>query len=247
MDVLRALVALLFLLVALPVAAAPTPGTPVAKPNADEVDEGLFEDVLPQYQIGKPKVTEWLVTVDAKITVAYTFSSGSAETFNVTYHITLGGPVAGIPATQQGIAKIKTEINGYLAKWTSGQCLLQVSIADAPYELILAGDGDKRATIKLLFKQKIFEDWQSLCTFIDAPDSRFYTKGEPEKWIAEALQKAEPSLDKLGITTSDKDKTETKFKIAKYTVKDGNIGNATVEGSGTVTLQPPVQPVVNNQ
>lgn len=243
---LRALIVLLILLALTPLAvAASDPGKPggPAVPKHDDFDEGLFEDVLPALQPGKAKATEWLISVAADITVNYTFTDNATrDNFKITYHINLSNPVGSFPAVARGSATIKTEIAGYLAKWTTGQCLLQVNVAAVPYEMNVTREGDDKMRLALQFKQKILEDWQSLCTFIDAPDSRFYTRGEPEKWISDALQKAEPSLDKLLATTNTKTKTETKFKILKYTVNDGRIGKADVEGSGSVVIEPPVQP-----
>lgn len=247
MAVLRVLIIALFLALqsALLFAASATTDefVPVAKPDIDNLDQGLFEDALPVSTLPKAKPGEWLVTLTADITVNYTFNDAAKDNVKVIYHVELGGPMEAKAAMIRGTAKIKTNIEGFLAKWNNGQCLLQVSIADVPYEMTIVREGDTKLKLGLLFKQKILEDWQSLCTFLDAPDSRFYTKGEPEKWIGEALQKTEPDLNKLSMTISEKEKTETKFKINKYTVKDGSIGSADIDGSGTVTVTPPVQPV----
>lgn len=217
--------------------------TPIVPPNEESLDQGLFEDALPKTQAAKVKPGDWGLTMDANITVDYTFTGATKDKFKIGYHIQLHGVASTFPTLVRGNATIKTDTSGYLAKWTTGQCLLQVDVAAVPYEIALSKDGEDKLKLALQFKQKILEDWQSLCTFLDAPDRRFYTRGEPEKWIADALQKADPSLDKLIAPISPKNKTETKFKITKYAVKDGNIGNADVEGSGTITIQPPAEPV----
>lgn len=217
-------------------------GAPKAKPDTDSFDEGLFEDAIPQAKAPQAKPGEWMTTVAADITVHYTFNDATRDSFKITYHVSLGGPMTDGTAMIRGNAKITTDISGYLAKWGEGQCLLQVSIPNIPYEMTVIRQGEGKVKLGLLFKQKILEDWQSLCTFLDAPDSRFYTRGEPEKWIGDALQKAEPDLNKLEMLISEKEKTESKFKISKYSEKDGSIGTADVEGNGTVTIQPPTQP-----
>lgn len=243
MAVLRALILVgLAALFSAPLFAAPPAGTPVAKPDAEKFDEGLFDDALPQAKAPQAKPGEWMLSLAADIIVNYTFNDASRENFKITYHISLGGPMTTTTAMIRGSAKITTDISGFLAKWGSGQCLLQVSIPNIPYEMTVVRQGEDKVKLGLLFKQKILEDWQSLCTFLDAPDSRFYTKGEPEKWIGEALQKSEPDLNKLEMSISEKTKTVSKFKISKYSEKDGSIGTAEIEGSGTVTLQPPTQP-----
>lgn len=237
MAVLRVLIIVLFLALSCPsLLAADT----VAR-NTDSFDQGLFEDALPKTQAAKVKPGDWGLTMSADITVDYTFADAANDRFKIGYHIQLSGAAATIPTLIRGNATIKTDTSGYLAKWTTGQCLLQVDVAAVPYEISVTRDGEDRLKLSLLFKQKILEDWQSLCTFLDAPDRRFYTRGEPEKWIADALQKADPGLDKLTTPISQKDKTETRFRIDRYSVKDGSIGSADVEGSGVITLQPPVQ------
>lgn len=238
---------LLFLLVtALPCqtlsAADAPPNKNVTPAVEDAFDQGLYEDALPSAQGPKLKPGDWGVTITADITVDYTFNDNPSDKFKIGYHIQLSGVAPIFPNLIRGNATIKTNTSGYLAKWTTGQCLLQVDVAAVPYEINVAKDGEDKLKLALHFKQKILEDWQSLCTFIDAPDRRFYTRGEPEKWIAEALQKADPSLEKLIVPISPKNKTETKFKVSKYAVKDGNLGNADVEGAGTVVIQPPAQP-----
>lgn len=241
MLVLRSLILLLFLtLPCQPLFAADPKTTP--NPGDEPFDQGLFEDALPKTQAAKAKPGDWGFTMTADIAVDYTFADATMGKFKIGYNIQLSGVAAAFPTLIRGNATVKTNTSGYLAKWTTGQCLLQVDVAAVPYEISVTREGEDKLKLSLQFKQKILEDWQSLCTFLDAPDRRFYTRGEPEKWIAEALQKATPSLDKLTAPISPKDKTETKFKITKYSVKDGNIGSADVDGSGTITIQPPLLP-----
>lgn len=220
---------------------------PLHAADEDYFDQGLFEDALPQSQPTKAKPGEWLVTINADITVHYTFSNNTKDTYKIVYHLSLNNPVGSFPTVVRGTASIKPEITGYLAKWTTGQCLLQIDVSAVPYEIAVSKESDDKLKLALQFKQKILEDWQSLCTFVDAPDSRFYTRGEPEKWIADALQKAEPSLDKLSVPTAPKNRTETQFKIPKYTVNDGRIGTADVDGQGKVIIDPPSEPVIEKK
>lgn len=225
-----------------PLSAADTPPSKPATPATDDAfDQGLYEDALPNAQGPKLRPGDWGVTMTADISVDYTFKDTPSDKFKIGYHIQLNGVALIFPTLIRGNATIKTNTSGYLAKWTTGQCLLQVDVAAVPYEITVSKEGEEKLKLALQFKQKILEDWQSLCTFLDAPDRRFYTRGEPEKWIADALQKADPSLEKLIVPISPKNKTETKFKVSKYSVKDGNIGSADVEGTGTVIIQPPAQ------
>lgn len=212
--------------------------TPVPK---NDFDEGLFEDVLPQAKSPQAKPGERMVSIDIDITVDYVFFNPNKDAFKVKYLITLGGAMAQDLGVIRGTAKVKTDISGYLAKWTTGQCLLQVSIADVPFDIQYSHDS-KTVRLNLKFERMFTEDWQSMCTFLDAPDSRFYTKGEPERWIAGALLKSEPALDKLSAPLSEREKTTATIRIAKHSMKDESIGGAEIQGTGKITVLPPPAP-----
>lgn len=217
-----------------------TPSFAEDKSEKGTFDQGLYEDALPQTPAGPiAKPTEWTLGIAMNITVDYVFLNPTKDNFKVKYQLVLGGPIGQTTGVIRGNAKIVSTVSGELAKWNLGQCLLQVSVADVPYEIQFNRDSDTKVHLQVHFKRAIMEDWQSTCTFLDAPDSRFNTKGEPEKWIAGALQKTDPALDKLIASISLKDKTETKFSIPKHTIKDETIGSAEVAGTATITLTPP--------
>lgn len=211
----------------------------------DEFDEGLFEDVKPANPVTPPSGGESSeppppsrrLTIDAVVVVDYLFFH-SSERFKVKYHLNLGGEIPQDVSVLKGSAKISTDVSGYLAKWATGQCLLKISIAEVPYEITFKKNGDNQADVAVKFPQPIMEDWESLCTFIDDANAKFHTRGNPEKWIADALEKATPSLNKLAAPLSGETITTLKFAIAKHTVKDENIGSAEIDGAGAVTIQP---------
>lgn len=225
----------------------PAPTTTPTKPPQSENgldDEGLFEDVLeetgtPTGTVGadKPVITSVKISIDAVVVVSYKFAN-SSDTYSVKYHINMGGetnPAAGII---NGNAKIATDISGYLAKSRAFECLLKVSIADIPYEIIYKVTGDNEAEVNVSFRGQILEDWESLCTFLDNSGAKFNTRGNPERWIGVALEKARPPLNKM-MTPYDPTKTTTlKFTIPKYTIQDEGLGTADIDGTGVLTIQP---------
>ncbi len=193
-------------------------------------------------QPGAVKVTgQRKLTIDAVVVVNYKFAKGT-DSYNIKYHVNMGGMVPADVGMIKGNAKVATDIGGFLAKSSAFECLLRVSIADIPYEIMFKKLSDKEADINVAFKGQILEDWESLCTFLEG--AKFNTRGLPEKWIGVALEKAKPPLTKL-IAPIDPTKTTTlKFAIPKHTVDDEGLGSAEVEGTGVVTIQPAVQPAV---
>ncbi|MBI2345774.1 MAG: hypothetical protein HYV03_02585 [Deltaproteobacteria bacterium] len=219
---------------------------PVAQRADETFDEGLFEDArepapgLPEAPDGKQPGApspQRRLTIDAVVVVDYVFFH-SPDRFKVKYHLNLGGDVSQEISVLKGSAKISTDVSGYLAKWSEGECVLRVSIAEVPYEITFKKSSENEADVEVKFTQPILEDWESLCTFLDDPNAKLNTKGNPEKWIAIALEKASPSLNRLVTPLSTDEPTSLKFTIPKHTVKDENIGSAEVDGTGVVTIQP---------
>ena len=183
------------------------------------------------------KIFRGKVTIDAVVIVNYTFLN-AGENYNVKYHINMGGEINSNVGMIRGNAKVATDIGGFLAKTSAFECLLKVSIADVPYEIMFKKLNDSEADINVSFKGQILEDWESLCTFLDTSGAKFNTRGSPERWIGVALEKAKPSLTKL-TTPLDPAKTTTlKFTISKHAVPDEGLGSAEIDGTGVVTIAP---------
>lgn len=175
------------------------------------------------------------LTIDAVVVVNYTLNN---ESYIIKYHINMGGDLNADVGMIKGNAKIATDISGYLARTNLFECLLKVSIADVPYEIYFQKMGEKEASVNVAFKGQILEDWESLCTFLDASGAKFNTRGSPERWIGVALEKANPPLTKLEIPVEASKATTLKFSIAKHTIQDEGVGIAEVDGTGVVTLKP---------
>ena len=177
------------------------------------------------------------VVIDSLVNLNYTFT-GSPDTFVLKYHIHLEGKVAASTAVVKGNATIATEVTGYLAKWPTGSCKLAVTIPDSPFEMVFRKAAEDKAGIELKFTNPISETWESQCSFDDAPGAKFNTKGDPEKWLAKALEKASPPLSRLTAPLTTGESSSMKFIIGKQTIKDPPIGSADIEGTGVITINP---------
>lgn len=221
-----------------------------ASQNDDYFDEGLFNDE--EGATGKTTSTAGKtgaeqeenegfiprkITIDAVVIVNYSFAD-TGESYNVKYHINMGGKVVADIGIIKGNAKVATDIGGFLAKTSAFECLLKVSIADVPYEIAFKKVSDTEADINVSFKDQILEDWESMCTFLDTSSAKFNTRGAPERWIGVALEKASPPLSRL-TTPIDPVKTTTlKFSVPKQSVPEESLGTAQIEATGVVTIQP---------
>jgi|GEM_PF-5752941 len=225
------------------------PATKPAPSEEEQFDEGLFDDEegpAASESTAKGGASDdeedkgfipRKITIDAVVIVNYSFSD-TGESYNIKYHINMGGEVPADIGLIKGNAKVATDIGGFLAKTSAFECLLKVSIADVPYEITYKKVSDTEADITVAFKGQILEDWESLCTFLDTSGAKFNTRGAPEKWIGVALEKANPPLTKLSAPI-DKIKTTTlKFSVPKQSVPDESLGTAQIEATGILTIQP---------
>lgn len=199
-------------------------------------EEAALKELSPE-ELAKRKQIPHKLTLDAVVITNYTFSDNN-ESYKIKYHINLGGEINADTKVLKGQAKVATDISGFLAKASAFECILKVSIADVPYEILFSKTSETEADISVTFKDAIAEDWESLCTFLDNSGAKFNTRGTPERWIGAALEKAKPSLSKLAAPF-DPDKTTTlPFTIAKHRVEDEPVGSAEIEGTGVITLEP---------
>ncbi len=177
------------------------------------------------------------VVIDSLVNLNYIFN-GSPDSFILKYHVHLEGKIAAATSVIKGNASINTEVTGFLAKWPTGNCKLSVTIPDSPFEITFRKTAEDKATIDLKFTNPITETWESQCTFQDAPDAKFNTKGDPEKWLAKAFEKARPPLTRLTVNLNAEESTTMKFEIGKQTIKDPPLGSAEVDGTGVITINP---------
>ncbi len=206
---------------------------------AEEITDEDYQDelsALDPEELEKMPINSKL-EVDSVVIVSYTFES-SPDSYQVKYHLNLGGNIKTKAGRIKGMAKVATDISGYLAKSTAFECMLKVTVATAPYEVIYNLSGEDELNLDVSIKGQLLEDWESFCTFLDQTKAKFNTRGNPELWINNALSKSDPPMSKL-VAEFDKTKTTTvKFTVPKYTVRDEGLGFAEVEGTGVITIKP---------
>lgn len=200
----------------------------------EEVDEAIDASIEGRRMLeGEAR---WKVKLDVAIRANYVFSN-SPDSFVIKYRFTVEGQANADTALIRGNAEINAEVEGFLAKWPTGECLLDVTVPRVPFEITFRRSGEDKGSIALRFRRNILENWQSKCSFIDAPGARFETIGEPEKWLARALEKARPPLRSIVTDISDEETTSS-FVINKEIIDDPPLGTVEVEGTGIVTITP---------
>jgi len=214
----------------------PTP-TPVMRPTP------LFPPVtaapaVPPTEGGTPAEgeTRWGVKINAAIRAHYVFND-SPDNFVIKYRWEIKGQANANTAVIRGDADINADVEGFLSKWPTGECKLEVSIPKVPFELTFQKSAEDKGSIALQFRRAITEDWQSRCSFTDAPGARFDTRGDPEKILARAIEKARPPLRSI-VTDIKNEETSTTFIIGKEVIDDPPLGTIEVEGTGVVTVTP---------
>ncbi len=180
--------------------------------------------------------TRWDVKINAAIRAHYVFND-SPDNFVVKYRWEIKGQANANTAVIRGDADINADVEGFLSKWPTGQCKLEIGISKVPYEVTFQRNGEDKGSIALQFRRPITEDWQSRCSFTDAPGAKFDTRGEPEKILARAIEKARPPLRSI-VTDIKNEETTTTFVISKEVIDDPPLGTIEIEGTGVVTVTP---------
>jgi hypothetical protein len=197
-------------------------------------DEGL-EEQIEGGEAGEGE-TRWNIKINAAIRANYVFND-SPDSFLVKYRWEIKGQANSETAVIRGDADVSADVEGFLAKWPTGECSLDITIPKIPFELTFRKSGEDKGSIALKFRRNILENWQSKCTFTDAPGARFETTGEPEKWLARAIEKARPPLRSIVADVTDEE-TTTSFVINKEVFDDAPIGSVEIEGTGVITITP---------
>lgn len=180
--------------------------------------------------------TRWAVKINAAIRAHYVFND-SQDNFVVKYRWEIKGQANANSAVIRGDADINADVEGTLAKWPTGECKLEVSIPKVPFDLTFQHNAEDKGNIALKFRRQITEDWQSKCTFTDAPGVRFDTRGEPEKLLARVIEKARPPLRSI-VMNIGQEETSSTFIINKETIDDPPLGTIEIEGTGVITITP---------
>lgn len=216
----------------------PPVGPPVAEPAEPPTAPTERPPIIPPIEGGAPGEgqTRWNVSLTAAVLVNYVFND-SPDGFTVKYRFEIKGIANAETAVLRGDADISADVEGPLSRWPTGECRLSISVPKVPYELTFKKVGDEKTSLRLVFRRQINEDWQSRCTFSDAPGARFDTRGAPEVWLSKALDKARPPLKDL-IADIGADETTTSFVISKETIGDPPLGSVEIDGTGVITIRP---------
>ena len=161
----------------------------------------------------------------------------SPENFIIKYRLGVEGKANANTMVMRGDADINATVEGFLAKWPTGECKLEVTVPKVPFELTFQRTGEDKGNVALTFKKIIMEDWQSRCSFADAPGAKFDTRGDPEKVLTRALDKARPPLRSI-VTNLGREESSTSFVISKEVIDDAPLGTIEIEGTGVVTITP---------
>lgn len=203
-----------------------TPEAP-SEVTAEEKEEEEEEDI--------PEGAK-TVSVDIVARVNYLFDN-APESFEIKYHIHFEGRAVADVAVIKGEAEITSEVVGYLAKWPTGACTLEITIPKMPFEMSFRKTDDENGRLNVRYKGKILESWKSNCTFSDAPGAKFDTMGTPEEWLNKALEKARPPLRSIALKLGEDEQQASSLVIQKFTFRDPPIGTAEIEGTGVVTVK----------
>ncbi len=180
--------------------------------------------------------TSWTIRITGAVRANYVYRD-SPDSYVVKYRWEVKGAANANTAVIRGDADINAQVEGYIAKWPTGECKLEVTIPKVPFEITFQRSGEDKGNVALNFKKAITEDWQSRCTFTDAPGAKFDTRGDPEKILSRAIDKARPPLRSI-IANLTRDETTTSFVINKETIDDAPLGSIEIEGTGVVTITP---------
>lgn len=218
---------------------------------ADEAaleEDALEEEVLDDVRLGIPIDVEaedlepgeeenrWRIKINAAIRANYVFND-SPDSFLIKYRWEIEGQANAQTAVIRGDADISADVEGFLAKWPTGECSLSVTIPKIPFEMTFNKSEEEKGSVSLKFRRNILENWQSKCTFTDAPGARFETSGDPERWLARAVEKARPPLRSIVADITDEE-TTTSFVINKEILDDPPLGTVEIEGTGVITISP---------
>lgn len=179
------------------------------------------------------------IVIEGKVDLNYVFAE-SPDNFVVVYKFHIEGRAKNQVDLIKENGQMTTGIEGFLAKWPSGECALNVSVGEFPFELTFSKESEALIRIDLRIPGEILEKWESDCTFIDAPRSKFHTSGNPEKWIMRIWNRIIPPLTDLTLPIDrlHKNVSTMEFTVENFLVPDPPLGSAEISGKGKVQIIP---------
>ena len=176
------------------------------------------------------------VIIDLMIDANYVFEN-SPDSFDVKYHIQVESKDFSTKTSVfRGDAEIEAKVTGFLAKWDTGECKLDITIPKTPFQATVRQSEEEKLSIDFKFTKKVSEQWKSTCSFGDAEAKPFETIGANEEWFQKALAKSSPPLTALIADAKPGQKSVSNFVISTHTFNDPPIGSVEVTGKGTITV-----------
>ncbi len=107
---------------------------PPPEETKGEVKEAVKEAVE-EIKKGDLEDETFKVAVEGEVDLNYVFAE-TPDSFIVTYKFHLEGLARNKVDLIKGKGQITTGINGYLAKWPTGACALNISVGELPFEMV---------------------------------------------------------------------------------------------------------------
>src|SRR3990167_2380139 len=123
-----------------------TPISPRETPEEEPAEETPPEEAAPPEEVELSRS----IVIDGVVTLNYVFDNAN-ESFVVKYSFHLEGDAPANTAIVKGDADVSASVNGYLAKWPTGECKLDVMIPKIPFELSFRAASEERGSLNLRF------------------------------------------------------------------------------------------------
>ncbi len=208
--------------------------------NPDELNDDIEDDPIENPIPPKTKsntTSMWTIDISGTVNASYSFED-IPNKFDIIYTWTLSGSMRGKSGVIRGNAVITAEVESALATWKTGECTLNINIPTIPFEIRFTPENDTQKKLRLVFKKVINEIWESKCRYFETPDMRFDTRGEPEKWLIRAFERADPSFKSIIVTVDPDSETSAPIHINRETLDDTPLGEMEVSGKALVTITP---------
>lgn len=216
----------------------PPPDEPAPEDQPKAAEEEV-EKVVEELKKGDLADEPFKISISGEVDLNYVFAE-SPDTFIVTYKFSIEGLARNKVDILKGKGQITTGITGSLAKWPTGECALNISVGELPFEMVFNKVSEEMIRLDVKLTGDVLENWESNCTFRDAPGSKFHTSGNPEKWVIRALKRPNPSFMDLTVPVDrlHKRTSTMEFQIERFLIPDPPLGSAELEGKGKIEISP---------
>lgn len=179
------------------------------------------------------------VMIKASFNFNYVFAE-SPDSFIVDYKLEVDEKIKNQVDIKKGDIRVNTDVQGFLAKWPTGECQLNIGVSEIPYQLSFNKVEEEKIRLDLAMEENITEKFDSNCVFTDAPGSKFNTSGAREQMLINAIRKSAPQLRGMQIPVDryHKQPTKVKIPIERFSWSDAPLGSAEIEGAWEIEIIP---------